>query len=697
MRTTTSSTPSQLKSEDEDTGPVSERTRSRRTVGESQQDDDSENEDEDQFWVEIPLESNDEEEDSNGEIANAAKLQNYSRRILRAAWVAKIETLSTAFQQGEISEVEIINALYAESTIFGDGLDTDIPNYNVRVLDLPPEPRSLKEALSSPYASKWIAAIFKEYNMLKEKKVWQEVPRPLDDEGRKVHVMTCKWVFAYKANSDGLLQKFKARLVARGFTQKIGKDYDKIFSPVVKIQSMRMIIAAAFLAGFHMHVFDIDVAYLNGIMDKETYMTMPPGFERTDASGFEFVCRLIHSLYGTKQAGRMWYIFLIRFLQSIGFSVISADHCVLILKGSASPNGKAALITIYVDDCMLTSSSLELIESIKEKFRKEFGIKDQGEAKWLLKLQLERRRENDVEVLWIGQPLYAEKLVKEFSAWLPKTQRLIGVPMIVSWKHDDESPKLTESEKSIYRSIIASMSYLAQQTRLDIMFAVNHLAQYSQDPRECDKVAAMRILGYLKENPDLGPTYFRTTEVQGAMTSFLSETEVELDKDDAPQGAADASWGTERNYKSRTGIIFRFAGGPVTWYSGKQAPTAVSSAEAELYALSDAAKEAKFIRDVFQEIGIKHTGPTVLLEDNRSAIQIAEDPKHHARVKHLGIRLGFLRELIASGVITAKWCPTGQMWADCLTKALPFAEHWLAMNRMGMRKLSNLGPTDVIP
>lgn len=229
------------------------------------------------------------------------------------------------------------------------------------------------------------------------------------------------------------------------------------------------------------------------------------------------------------------------------------------------------------------------------------------------------------------------------------------------------------------------------------MFPVNHLAQFNESPLECDKAAVSRILGYIKEYPDLGPTYFRTKDLQRAMQTFLSDGYTTLTQDIAPQGAADASWGTEQNYKSRSGILFCFAGGPVTWYSGKQIPTATSATEAELYALSDAVKEAMFIRNVLEELGVKHDRGTLLMEDNTAAIDIAGDPKHHARVKHMGIRLSFVREVLEKKIVDLKWCPTQDMLADILTKALPPTQHWDMLQRIGMRQLSKLSKTDVMP
>jgi hypothetical protein len=340
---------------------------------------------------------------------------------------------------------------------------------------------------------------------------------------------------------------------------------------------------------------------------------------------------------------------------------------------------------------------MELINELKAQFHNKYSIKDLGEAKWMLKIQIERMRENDLEVLWMGQPQYVEKLQDQFRSWLPTGNRKITTPMMVSWKHDNDSPALIGHEKSIYRSIIASMSYLAQQTRLDIVCPVNHLAQFSQLPRQCDKAAASRVLGYLREYPDLGPTYYRTKNLSTAMRTFLSEDTTELSPDVALVGASDASWGSEQNYKSRTGIIFRFAGGPVTWYSGKQVPTAASATEAELYALGDAIKEAMFLRNVLSELGIEHQAGTIVLEDNTAAIDIAGDPKHHARVKHMGIRLSLIRETVANGTVKLEWCPTAHMLADLLTKALPQDTFWRMLKSIGMRRLSDLSKTDVHP
>jgi hypothetical protein len=315
----------------------------------------------------------------------------------------------------------------------------------------------------------------------------------------------------------------------------------------------------------------------------------------------------------------------------------------------------------------------------------------------LLKIQIERRREKGVEVLWLGQPNYVEHILNEYKHWLPTDGRVVKTPMIVGWKHDEDSPRLNKTEETEYRAIIACCVYLSGQTRLDISFTTNHLAQFTREPRECDRIAVQRLLKYLSIYNDLGPTYFRSADLQESMKSFMTEEGNTLTQEQAPQGYADASWGTEQGYKSRTGIIFRFAGGPITWYSGKQAPVAMSSAEAELYALSDSFKDVAFGRDLFNELNIKLPDPTLMMEDNNAAIQISEDPKFHSRVKHLGIRLGFIRQMVQNKLVQVKWISTERMLADIMTKALNAEMHWLLLYLIGMRRLCELEATDVDP
>ncbi|MFM2290751.1 MAG: hypothetical protein RIS29_564, partial [Bacteroidota bacterium] len=611
----------------------------------------------------------------------------------RGIFIGRLAVLAQLVKARELSEFDAMTTVRAFAAAFLDGIDTVYPDTVLMINQLPPPPKTIKELLLSPFASKWVAATMSEYNALINKGVWTVVDRP-----KGVNIITCKWIWTYKENVDGSVSRFKARLVARGFTQRYGIHYDKTFSPVVKIQSVRTLLAAAFLAKMHIHVFDIDVAYLNGEMDIVNYMKMPQGFEQYNEKGEPMVCNLKKGLYGTKQAGRMWNIVLVRYLtEELQFIVTRSDPCVMILKGKLSPNGESMILTIYVDDSMIASRSIELIDIIKKKFKEKFGIRDMGPIKWLLKIQIERRKEKGVEVLWLGQPQYIEHVLDSFADWVPIGGRKIMTPMIVGWKHDDVSPLLIGEDLEWYRSVIACLSYLALQSRLDIMFATNHLAQFSRAPRVCDKMAVSRILGYLKNFPDLGPTYFRTENMQEAMQSFMKDEGNTLSDQQAPHGYADASWGTEQDYRSRTGIVFRFAGGPITWYSGKQIPVAVSSAEAELYALSDGVKDGIFQRNLLNELGINLPQPTLMMEDNEAAKQIAEDPKFHARVKHIGIRLGFIRDMIKEKLIAVKWCPTDKMLADILTKALPEEQHWLLLFLIGMRCLSNLDETDVTP
>ena len=189
--------------------------------------------------------------------------------------------------------------------------------------DSPKEPRTLEEALSCPEAALWRKAMQEELASLRKHETWRLVP-----PGPHCRPIGCKWVFKIKYNGDGTINKYKARLVAQGFMQRKRFDYNKTFSPVAKMTSIRVILAVAAHAGWTVHQMDVNSAYLNGDIDKDIFMSQPPGFQ--DKKYPNWVCLLGKGLYGIKQAGRLWYAVIKAFLLEIGFRQSDADPCVFI-------------------------------------------------------------------------------------------------------------------------------------------------------------------------------------------------------------------------------------------------------------------------------------------------------------------------------------------------------------------------------
>jgi hypothetical protein len=376
------------------------------------------------------------------------------------------------------------------------------PNERIHVRDMESVPQSVTEALKSKYRQKWIDAMISEYRSLKTMGVWEIADLP---EGRRA--LKSKRVFAYKQDGEGYLTRFKARLVAAGYSQIEGVDYNEIFSPVVKIQTVRLIVALAIIMhSLEIEQIDISTAFLYGDLEEPNYMKMPEGFIEYDENRNAKICKLKKNLYGLHQASRQWAKKLATHLKSMSFDQCKSDSCVFIKNDKTTK--KVIFVLVYVDDMMLVSNSRELIQDIKQTLKLEFELKDMGLAQYLFGLKLERTKNG----LWLGQPTYTETILKEMGMWnVAGSNESIQTkpnPMAPTWVHDTKRGWLTEDEKSKFISIVMKLSYLAQQTRPDILFAVNKLAQYQNaNPTKSDWGALIRILRYLRKTWDLGLHY----------------------------------------------------------------------------------------------------------------------------------------------------------------------------------------------
>ena len=207
------------------------------------------------------------------------------------------------------------------------------------------EPHTVEEVLSTPEKAHWVKAMEKEMKSLQENEVWDLVELP---RGRKP--VGSKWVFKVKTDEDGNVERYKARLVAQGFTQKFGADYDETFCPVVRLESIRTLIALSVQHGFQLHQVDVTTAFLNGKLEEEVFMKQPEGFV---AKGQEhLVCQLKKSLYGLKQSPRCWNIALDKHLKGIGFVQVESDPCIY-----RTSSGEPFFIGVYVDDIVMASKS----------------------------------------------------------------------------------------------------------------------------------------------------------------------------------------------------------------------------------------------------------------------------------------------------------------------------------------------------
>ena len=513
------------------------------------------------------------------------------------------------------------------------------------------EPTTVNNALSSP---DWLDAMKAEIKSLHTNDVWDLVELPKD---RKA--VGSKWVFKVKVGADGRVERYKARLVAQGCSQKYGIDYDEIFCPVVRSESIRTVIALAAQNDLKLHQMDITTAFLNGDLDEEVYMKQPDGFVKKGEE--HLVCKLKRSIYGLKQSPRCWNQTLDTHLKKMGFVQSTSDPCIY-----TSSSEELLILGIYVDDIVIAGESEKKIAEVKSALAKRFQVKDMGELHYFLGVSVKQNPKTGET--WIGQPMYTQTILQKFGMENAKT---VSTPVDSSTKLLKATEKCEMTDPVLYQSAVGSLLYLSSWTRPDITYAVSNVSRFCKNPTKQHWTAVKRILRYLKGTPNHGLLYTKNDPKNCV-------------------GYSDADWaGDVNDRKSTSGYLFKMSGAPVSWKSKKQSCVALSTAEAEYMALSSAAQEATWIRQLTKDLQNGPTRPTVIHEDNQSAICMAKNPQFHGRTKHIEIKYHFIREKVHDGIIELKYCKTNDMIADILTKGLSFEKFARLRDLAGVKKMKN--------
>jgi transposase InsO family protein len=489
---------------------------------------------------------------------------------------------------------------------------------------------------------RWHEAIQVELQNLKTSGTWEIVKRPPN-----ANVVDCRWVLRIKKNAAGEIEKYKARLVAKGFTQIYGVDYYETYAPVAKLASFRLLLALAARNGWPLDTFDFDSAYLNTYLneDEVVYLEQPVGYETKDRR--VWVWKLLKTLYGLKQGARNWYDALCRALKELGFTRTEADHGVFFRETGTH----IVILAVHVDDCLVTGSSEKLVNAFKKEMNEKYKLTDLGPAHWLLGIKITRDLEN--KTISLSQHSYIDSIITRFNF---NDLKPLSMPMDPSSPlSKTQSPTKLEDVAKMknvpYREAVGSLMYAAMGTRPDIAFATSTVAQFSENPGWAHWEAVKRIFRYLLGTKKLELIY--GGEKRGLV------------------GYVDADGASQEHRRAITGYVFLVDGGAISWSSKKQELVTLSTTEAEYVAATHAAKEAIWLRRLIGELFKPVDSPTVLFSDSQSAIALAKDGHYHARTKHIDIRYHFIRYVIEEGTIKLIYCPTDDMTADTLTKALP--------------------------
>ena len=512
------------------------------------------------------------------------------------------------------------------------------------------EPRNVKEALNGEHKTEWKEAMQNEIDSLKKHQVWDLVELP---PGRKA--IGSKWIFKLKTDADGKIERYKARLVAQGFNQRYGIDYEETFSPVVRFESVRTVLALAAKLGFKLHQMDIKTAFLNGELEEEIFMRQPEAF--IEEGNENLVCKLKRSIYGLKQSARCWNTELDQKLRSIGFTQSKNDPCIY----TRITGGELFVIAVYVDDIIEAGKNEAEIEEVKKSISKKFDAVDMGPLHYFLGVKV---IQNDQGV-WIGQPSYIRTLLSKFRM---DDCNPVETPADVSLKLKKAEENEALSDKELYQSAVGSILYVSTRTRPDISYAIGSCARFSANPTKCHWTAVKRIMRYLKGTINAGVMY--SSQDQNSLLV----------------GYSDADWaGDVDDRKSTSGYVFQISGGAVCWRSKKQSCVALSTAEAEYMALASATQEAVWMKQLISDIHADVLkNPVRIHEDNQSTICIAKNHQYHGRSKHIDIKFHFTRDQVSSGNIEVTYCKSEEMVADLLTKPLSAPQFKLLRGLLGM-------------
>ncbi|GKB93110.1 putative ribonuclease H-like domain-containing protein [Tanacetum coccineum] len=346
------------------------------------------------------------------------------------------------------------------------------------------EPKKVSQALAD---ESWVEAMQEELLQFKLQDVWVLCDLP---DGKRV--IGTKWVFRNKRDERGTIIKNKARLVAQGYRQEEGVDYDEVFAPVARIEAIRLFLAFASFMGFTVYQMDVKSAFLYGNITEEVYVKQPPGFE--DPAHPHKVYKVVKALYGLHQAPRAWYERLSTFLLKHGYRRGAIDKTLFIKK-----NGRdIMLVQVYVDDIIFGSTKSSMVKDFEELMQKEFKMSSMGELTFFLGLQVKQSNAG----IFLSQDKYVKDILNKFDF---RTIKPASTP-IEAHKSLGKDEEGEDVDVHLYRSMIGCLMYLTA-SRPDIMFAVCLCARFQVTPKVSHLHAVKRIFRYLKHQPNLGLWY----------------------------------------------------------------------------------------------------------------------------------------------------------------------------------------------
>ncbi|CAI7886753.1 unnamed protein product [Closterium sp. NIES-54] len=471
------------------------------------------------------------------------------------------------------------------------------------------------------------------------------------------YIVSGMWIFRVK-RPPGSPPVFKARYVARGFSQQQGVDFFQTFSPTPKMTTLRVLLHVAAQRDYELHSLDFSTTFLQGSLHEEIWMRRPPGFTGSFLAGTHWSLR--RPVYGLRQAPCEWHDTLKMTLDALGFAPSTTDPSLFLRTDTTLP---PFYVLVYVDDLVFAIADTEALAHVKSELQKRHTCTDLGELTSYLGLRITRDRAQ--RTITLTQSHMVQQVLQRFGFTFSSPQSTpLPTGLLLSAPPSDESVE----PSGLYLELVGCLMYLMTCTRPDLAYPLSLLACYVAPSRH-QKLhwdAAKRVLRYLCSTSGMGLV------LGGRVQVVLT-------------GHADTFWVDHlAAQRSSQGYTFSLGSGSVSWRSTRSSSVLSSSCEAEIYAGAMDAQELRWLTYLLTDLGEAPCSPPVLYVDNKAMLALSHEHRLEHRTKHIALRYFLARELQQRGQLRLAYVATQANTADIFTKALQPCDHQRFCTMLGI-------------
>ena len=484
-------------------------------------------------------------------------------------------------------------------------------------------------------------------------------------------ILGCRWVYKRKVNKQGVVVRYRARLVAQGFLQRAYDSYqpDETFSPVVHKDTLRLFLSVCAAQNLRIFQCDVKSAFLQAPLKENIFMRAPPGYGSVDVNGEEEILELSSAIYGLKQSSACFWTAVHKHLVAHGFVSILGDPC---LFRKVLPDGKQILVCCYVDDLTYGVTDIATANSFLALVKERFAI-DEGEGAPIdFLLGMEITQDIDKGTVHFNSELMITKLAHGVLTKEELTKSAdVTYPMLVT-PLQKLLIRTVPTEQFDFLSVVGSLLHIANCVRCDVALAVGILARHSATPGPQHVNAVKRVVMYLYNTRSLGITYSRISSQPNVPVIYEGARHPLDNGANILQVFADSDYASDSTRRSTMGNVIMLNGGPIAWSSILGKTVATSTCEAEVNAAVVSVKEAMHFRLMLIDLGLMSSNSSFqIAEDNSACIAQAEAGLRHVRnAKHYEIKLRFLQTAVVEQIVAFVYCPTNHQLADFFTKPL---------------------------